>query len=148
MFTHSWHPVLMLSSIFNGDLVMFLSQVIHLDVAAIGSFTAHGLRLISRFTQTWKHICLASCPWVFVVTRGATATLSGPRTLALCPLHVQPPLCLRPPLPGTDSLRPHSRLKADRLSCFLLFLNLLRICPDRFTSQLCHCGYMNPWSGS
>jgi len=42
----------MLSSIFNGDLVMLLFQVIHLTVAANQGLTAHGLQLISRFTQT------------------------------------------------------------------------------------------------
>ncbi len=73
---HSWHPVLKLSSIFNDGLVMLLFQVIHLTVAAIQRFTTRRLQLIFRFTQTWKHICLVSCPWVSATQRRALALYS------------------------------------------------------------------------
>lgn len=106
---------------------MLLFQVIHLAIAAIQRFMAHWLQLIPRFTQTWKHICLASCPRVFVIRWELQwlCQAQGPRTLSPSPYT----------LPSTSSSlrhcqlarRPNSRLKADRLcpplSCFLLFLN-------------------------
>lgn len=144
MLRYSWNPALMLSFFFNGDLVTLLFLFIHLAVAAMRSFTAHRLQLIFRFTQTWKHICLASCPKASTIPWDCNGSVRG--LVSLHPRHH--------PFSSSSfrhcqlGSRPHSMLKADtlwsQLSCFLWFSNPLRICLDTFTSQLCHRGYRHP----